>query len=569
MTAPQTQSPKSNTKEFDVLVPLAYGWRQMVVDGVNVRVKGELAISTIEKICRDFRKPELDKSDAKRWASSLSGHFAIVVWTDELLFCCVDRIRSTPLIWTQHAQNKLVVSQCAQDLLQCMPDRDRKLNDNQALAIAMSGFTIGFETLYQDVCSLLPGQYLLAHSAVPAAQPTVGFYNRFRPWLANERGNDDTAETERELAETTLTVMEKTIRSANGRTILVPLSAGLDSRLIVSALHHLGHSNVICFAYGMKGNREAETSKAIAEKLGYPWFFTPYSNRTMARQFESEDYREYIGYADSLTAVHFPQDYPAISRLTKEGKLPGDGFVVNGQSGDFISGNHIPKGLIAPALDGHDGVSQTVRYLLAKHYTQWGFLNTDRNRNTVSGMLQNEIRILRGDDDSCVQHDRGFGLYEATEFVDRQSKYVVNGQRAYDYLGLGWGLPLWDDEYIDFWQQQPLSSKAGQNLYRQLLHNRNWGDVWRDIPVNPTRLRPAWLRPVRFILKACHLLLGRDAWHRFERRYLAYLMAPLCGYALKSWREVAMDTRLPRTAISLHIESYLAGHGVSLDGYAS
>ena len=50
-----------------------------------------------------------------------------------------------------------------------------------------------------------------------------------------------------ELRNLTLKILQKLIVRANGRQILLPLSAGLDSRLIASGLKHLGYEKRMLF----------------------------------------------------------------------------------------------------------------------------------------------------------------------------------------------------------------------------------------------------------------------------------------------------------------------------------
>ena len=53
-------------------------------------------------------------------------------------------------------------------------------------------------------------------------------------------------------------------------------------------------------------------------------------------------------------------------------------------------------------------------------------------------------------------------FYEFLEFQGRQTKYVINGQRVYEYFGYDWILPMWDDNYVKFWSAIPLEYKVSQ-----------------------------------------------------------------------------------------------------------
>jgi asparagine synthase (glutamine-hydrolysing) len=152
------------------------------------------------------------------------------------------------------------------------------------------------------------------------------------------------------------------------------------------------------------------------------------------------------------------------------------------------------------------------------------------------------------------------------EYQDRQAKYVVSGQRTYDALGLDWRLPLWDDEYIQFWRRAEASLKRGQGLYRRVLEKDNWGGVWQNIPVNAKTIRPRWLIPLRLTAKALHAPMGRQAWHRFERRAFSWWMDPLRLSAVVPYRRALASRDDARHALAWITDRYLGQHGVTIAG---
>lgn len=543
------------------LIEAGHGWRISSIGPAQVWVKGDVSDSDIAAVFQGL-SDESDAASVRVALSNLSGHFAIVVRHTNWVCAAVDRIRSIPLVWACDAEGRLRIAQEGRKLLADLDDSQKAVDFDQALSVALSGYTIGEATLYKEIKTLLPGHFLFKKGD----QVVAGKYHRFTPWKADQAPGNDAVERSR-LADLTLEILQELIDRAGDRTVALPLSAGLDSRLIAAGLKHLGYSNVVCFAYGRAGNHEAETSRIIAERLGYPWHFVPYTNRSMSEIFASDDYADYRGYADSLTGVHFPQDYPAITSLLADGHLPQDCILVNGQSGDFITGNHIPATLETKSRQPADTGSRVERIidaLITKHFKQWRFLMSDGNMARIRAMLRAEIiSLTEGEmpDDLTVD----YGVYEVSEFVDRQSKYVVNGQRLYEFLGIEWSMPLWHDRYLSYWADRPISQKYKQRLYRDMLIEENWAGVWRDIPVNKKLIRPRWLIPIRLAMKILHAPLGRERWHRFERYCFEYLMSPLCGYAVRSWREIAGDARGPWTAISPHIEDYLDEHEIALE----
>ena len=139
-----------------------------------------------------------------------------------------------------------------------------------------------------------------------------------------------------------------------------------------------------------------------------------------------------------------------------------------------------------------------------------------------------------------------FGSVRAPRIVN-QSKYVIGSVRTYEYFGHEWRLPFRDVEYLDYWENAPLSAKAHQSLYKEALVESNWGGVWRDGDVNPNRISPRWIIPVRFFFKVVFAVSFACGWHRFERRYLDYFMATTCSHAPWPYFDVVRDKRQPST----------------------
>ena len=158
-----------------------------------------------------------------------------------------------------------------------------------------------------------------------------------------------------------------------------------------------------------------------------------------------------------------------------------------------------------------------------------------------------------------------YGVYECSEYQNRPAKYVLGGQRVYDYFGLGWRVPLWERPFVDFSRTVPLALKFRQRLYREKMRRLDWGGVWRDID-DRRRISPGWLVPVRWSARLAMAPLGRQRWHDVERRYFGYWMDLVCNYAPLPYWQVARDRRGFRNAISWFTEAYLRRHGLDWTG---
>ena len=546
----------------NVAIDETFGWKRYASGGVTVWFNGWMhGLDGAGLAAKLAQEPRPTAAGIGAWLCEVDGHFAFVAAGLDWAVAAVDWIRSIPLAACRSGGAWVVDAQ---------PERLRRATEfgahdhdfDAALAVAMAGYTIDHAALYRAILLLAPGELFFIG---PDGEGARHRYYIYRPWRVRVATPDV---LEKELADTTLAIMERTLASLDGRPLAVPLSAGRDSRLVASAARHLGYKDVICFSYGRAGNFEAKAAKAIAERLGYPWHFVP---ATIAKQrafFGGDDYERYLAFADSGASVPFVQDMAPLMELKQSGAIPDDAVIVNGNSGDYITGNHIPPALQIPAegLSQEQRLTRIIDALIAKHFTLWQMLLTPQNRHRIGVLLRASLERAdaRLGDPACDH-----GLYEYAEFQDRQCKYVVTGQRIYEFLGHEWRLPLWDNAYLRFWEGVPLAEKANQQLYARVLQKANWGGVWCGIPVNRKRVRPLWLVPLRLAAKAWHAPRGRARWHDFERHYLHYWMEATCNTACVPYAQVRRDRRGARHHIAWLTAQYLARHDIDIDEFGA
>ena len=122
----------------------------------------------------------------------------------------------------------------------------------------------------------------------------------------------------------------------------------------------MGYKNIRTFSYGREHNRDKKIAKELSEYLNVPWTFIEFSNYSQKKTMQSKNYKKFKEYSDVTTSIHFAQDFHAIEYLKLNSIIPKDSIFVNGQTGDFISGNHIQ------ILNGNTSIDQIIDLYLQK-----------------------------------------------------------------------------------------------------------------------------------------------------------------------------------------------------------
>lgn len=540
-----------------ILLNKVHDWHHLIQDNYEVWYKGDV-LSQLKQHKNLIEKLK-QQSDFALLLSKLHGCFAVVIKINQSIFFAVDRIKSESLLYCILDQ-VLYIDSFGAKLEQLLLEKNKKqLDEIGLLTLACAGYASGNRTCYAFISQLRAGEFA-CYSA--DKQLTVDSYYRYAP--RPDKGKSLVFYQNR-LAEVLLEIIDELIAYADGRLIAIPLSAGYDSRLILSLLKHQGYQNILCYTYGKRNGFEAKTADRLAKFLNVPWHFIAFTISNQKRMYSSAKHNEYMRYADSLASVPFVQDYYAIEMLKKNNIIDAHTIVVNGNSGDFISGAHIPAKCFSSFQVINKALNTDIltQELIAKHYSLWQVLLTAKNRQIIEQELLSEIAMAGM---SLSSSEDIIAAFEYSEYINRQTKYVVSGQKIYEFLGLDWRLPLWHDKLMDFWRDVPFEYKVNQILYKQTIHRYNWSNVWHTIKVNRKSIRPQWLRPIRYVSKIMHAPFGKSVWHNSEKKYFEYLMDNNAKYAIVDYSKVCRDRRGHRNSISWITENYLKSKQMDLSG---
>lgn len=402
----------------------------------------------------------------------MNGFYTWVVETTDGVRAAVDHIRSFPLFYAIN-NGDLFLSDDAEWIRQQVGDEEMDPVAREEFLLA--GYVTGSDTLYPQVKQLQAGEYLQAINGSDGVHVSKGRYYRF--WHTEPEIYDET-HLRAKLKIVTINAMQRLIEQANGRQIVMPLSGGYDSRLIASMLKELGYTNVTCFTYGVPGNKEAEYSRKVAHALGFKWLFVEYSTALWRNAWCSFEAHEYRKMAANHTSLPHVQDWLAIKRLINEKLIESDAVVVPGHSGDFVAGSHIPDFVFLKDTHTQDSL---LEILVRNHLS-----NCPKKGMTLESTEALNSRLL---DRIAADFDGSApafaNLYEMWDWQERQAKYIVNAVRVYDQFHLQWWLPLWDAEYVKFWQHVPLRLRKGRLWYKEWV-----SEVYSQLSVGSEGAKP-------------------------------------------------------------------------------
>ena len=458
--------------------PLGPGWSSR--DGVAVRGRAWTPDGRAADLASAFAGARSLASVAAT-ARRLDGFYAAVVETSDAVYLACDHARSVPLY--VDTAGRVRVSDSARDLV----DGDRAWNALAASEFALTRYVTRGDTVYANVAAVRAGEVL----AVPRDDPGSfrrRRYARYRPTAATS--GDESALLDA-MDDVLGRVFDRVVDVADGRRVAVPLSGGVDSRLVAAMLVERD-VDVLGFTFGVHGHADVEVSRDVADALGIDWAFVEYTPERWREWYHSAPRRDYHEYAFGGDALPFLAEWPAVKELRARGELD-DGLVCPGHTVATPS-ERAPESWLRDPPDADAFVS----HVLDAHYSLWAFDDPE-----YRAAFADRVRA-----DAALTTERpgpdAIPAYEEWEWTTRMATFTNADARLYDWFDVDWWLPLWDPAYVRFWASVPAEYRLDKRLQTEYAARtfERVADVdalsarWRADPARAPRVTDADWGPV-------------------------------------------------------------------------
>jgi asparagine synthase (glutamine-hydrolysing) len=388
----------------------------------------------------------------------LNGYYALIKHNDQQLFAAVDRVRSIPIFYGQKGPD-FFLSDSAEWVRQQVGDAE--MGPLAREEFLLTGYVTGPDTLFPGVKQLQAGEALIVQDDRKSLSiKTIRYYCFIHEYETYKSMENLMEEHDHIL----FRIFNRLIQLADGRTIVVPLSGGHDSRLIVLMLKRLKYDNVITFSYGRPGNKESDVSRTVAESLSLRWEFVPYSNEDWYRWFNSEERKSYWRFSSGLSSIPHNQDWPAVWYLKNERLIPDDSIFVPGHSADLPAGSRSSS---VPQVYKNNPINQAhaINSILRYHFS---LRDWSKRSKELSPIFEKRILMSLG---SLNKYPDNASAFESWDIAERQAKFIINALRVYEFWNYQWWLPFWDHEYMQFWSTVPLEFRINQVMYKLFVDN--------------------------------------------------------------------------------------------------
>ena len=370
--------------------------------------------------------------------SSLNGIFSVVVHKEDFRAAAVDITRVYPIFYT-YKNAKWYISDNPYSLV----SSDSSISEESLLQFRSLDTVFAGKTLIKDIYQVQVGQKVEFKDN--------GVSEKHRYFQYNVHSSQLQASDVDSLEKVLKSAVERLVKRAAGRQVVMPLSAGYDSRIIISLLKESGYKNVLTFTMGKDSKHsECPIAKKVADTLGYPNYSL--NTELIYKELDLSDFEAYVKHLGAFTNFCWLSEYICLKWLQQNSLIDNDAIVVPGHAGDFFAGMDVTKSLVKE----NDSVNTLALRLL---YSAFESDSPIKLLKSIKEQLCN----------ASISGNYSPSLYLDFIYRNRLSVFASNSSRVYTFFGYEVAFPLWDKSFLEVMRRLPLSQLKNCSLYKDCV----------------------------------------------------------------------------------------------------
>ena len=405
-----------------------------------------------------------DETSLHDLLTDANGIFAFVINKPDFKAIAIDGSRIYPLFY--RLGDEVSVADNPYDLIDGSSALDKQAVDEYLC----SGAVFAGKTLVSEILQVKPSHYVV-FDGVSAHETEYWNY-------CTKAGEEMDCSLE-QLDCVFEKVFRRMLESAKGRQIVVPLSGGYDSRLIVCWQKRLGVENVVCYTVGRPKSQECHIAEIVAKRLGYRHYFIDNTSTEFVPSYfyNDADFQKYCHFVGALGNFLWVFEYFAVKWLKDNAIIDDNAVFVPGHSADFIAGSHLRKALVTQ--------DSSVGYLTS------AIMNDSFEYGCMSSYVHSKVK-------SYFLANERIGVSAHTNYMsfimqNRLAHQINNSARLYEFFGYDVRLPFWDKELLNLFKALPYKRLENCNLYveyvSKCVFSKFGVDFGRNVPDRKAILR--------------------------------------------------------------------------------